>query len=158
MIFVTVGTQLPFPRLLAMMEEVASRRPVEILAQTGDPAYRGPLPSVAAMDRAAFEDACARASLIVGHAGTGTILAARRHGKSLIVVPRRLELGEHRNDHQSGTAEQLRRIGEAAVCETVEEIVTAIDTPPPPSHQRAGPERQKLIDALAGMIGEAVRH
>ena len=41
--------------------------------------------------------------------------------------------------------------------ETVDEIVAVIDSPPRPSHERSGSERQHLIDALAEMIAEAVR-
>jgi UDP-N-acetylglucosamine transferase subunit ALG13 len=125
-------------------------------AQTADPTYRGPIPSVAFMTRPEFEETYARATLVVGHAGTGTILAARRHGKPLIVVPRRHDLGEHRNDHQVETALQLRRLGEGAVCEDAEQLARALAAPPALSVQRDGPEKARLVANLRGVVEEVL--
>ena len=44
------------------------------------------------------------ADAVVAHAGIGTILTALELGKPLLVMPRRAEFGEHRNDHQLATA------------------------------------------------------
>lgn len=45
-----------------------------------------------------------RADVVVAHAGMGSILSALELGKTIIVFPRRFEMGEHRNDHQMATA------------------------------------------------------
>jgi UDP-N-acetylglucosamine transferase subunit ALG13 len=34
----------------------------------------------------------------------GSIISALRHGKPIVVMPRRAVLGEHRNEHQNATA------------------------------------------------------
>ena len=47
------------------------------------------------------------AAFVVAHAGMGSILSALSLGKSLVILPRREDLGEHRNDHQRATAERV---------------------------------------------------
>ena len=111
MIFVTTGTQLPFPRLIDAMEAIAAKSDERILAQTGaetGAAARWPhLELHSTLRPEAFEAAFREARLIVGHAGIGTVLSAQRFRKPLILLPRRTALGEHRNDHQMATARQL---------------------------------------------------
>lgn len=157
MILVTVGTQLAFPRLLDMFAAAAPDLVSETFAQTGDPAYAGPLAGTPFLTREEFERRCASARIIVGHAGMGTILAARRLGKPLIVVPRRHALGEHRNDHQMGTAEQLRRLGSVAVAETAEQLAAALAHPPAPLSTHASEERQRLIATVRDLIAQQDR-
>ncbi len=106
MIFVTVGTQLPFDRLIAAMDAWAAANPSEeVFAQTGPSS----LP-IGAMRHSEFirpdeADALfAKASLVVSHAGMGSILTALKYRKPIVIVPRKASLGEHRNEHQMATA------------------------------------------------------
>ena len=105
MILATVGTQLPFPRLLEALDRLAVSHSLRIVAQTC-----GNLPHARAIEQheflapADFEDLAGQAQVIVGHAGIGTIFAAARARKPLVLYPRRVALGEHRNDHQMATA------------------------------------------------------
>jgi UDP-N-acetylglucosamine transferase subunit ALG13 len=55
-----------------------------------------------------FAEIAALASVIVSHAGAGSILTALRLGKPIVIMPRRAALGEHRNEHQLATAARFR--------------------------------------------------
>lgn len=109
MIFLTVGTQLPFDRLVRAVDDWAGRSGAAVFAQIADPDPYRPrhLDWVAHLDPAAFGDAVARAEAIVSHAGMGTIITAMTHAKPVLILPRRAELGEHRNDHQIATAHRF---------------------------------------------------
>ncbi len=108
MIFATVGTQLPFPRLMLALDRIAEAHGLSITAQTAEPHASYPhLNATAHLHPAAFGDHVRRASILVGHAGIGTVLTARKLAKPLIVLPRRASLGEHRNEHQLATAKVL---------------------------------------------------
>jgi len=41
-----------------------------------------------------------RASLIITHAGTGSLIKGVKKGKKVIAIPRLVKLGEHIDDHQ----------------------------------------------------------
>ncbi len=110
MIFVTVGSQLPFDRLVRAMDSWSAAHPdEEIFAQIGAGGY---LPENFPCERAlkpdAFREKCAQASLIVSHAGIGNVLMSLELQKPLVLLPRRASLGEHRNDHQMATAHWLK--------------------------------------------------
>lgn len=108
MIFVTTGTQLPFPRLIAAMDDWAANASEDVVAQVGpDDTARAHLDVRAHLKPAEFEALFSQARLIVAHAGIGSILTAKRLGKPLILAPRRFEQGEHRNDHQMATAREV---------------------------------------------------
>ena len=151
MIVVTVGTQLPFPRLIGMIEDVVTDGE-EVFVQTADPDYSGPLPSSPFLSRDEFAGYCRRARIIVGHTGTGTIFAAREFRKPLIVVPRRHHLGEHRSDHQYATARELGRIGQAAIAEDAQSLAEYLRSPPAALARGENPERLRLIERLAGLL------
>lgn len=109
MIFVTVGSQLPFPRLIGAVEAWAKKSGQgDVFLQVGetDDAPKD-LRSVRGLEPAAFEAEIARASVIVGHAGTGTLMAALAAGKPVVMLARRAALGETRNDHQLTTVERF---------------------------------------------------
>ncbi len=114
MIFLTIGTQLPFDRLTRAVDEWAGAHPdVEVTGQIADPGRHGykprNFPWEASIPPSTFNDMVDRSSLVVAHAGMGSILTALNRGRPILILPRSGELGEHRNDHQIATA---RRMGE----------------------------------------------
>jgi UDP-N-acetylglucosamine transferase subunit ALG13 len=108
-VFLTVGTQLPFDRLVKAVDDWACAHPEhDVLAQIGP---TGLCPRFIEWQSSISPAECERrmrdASLVVAHAGMGTVLSALEHGTPLLVMPRRAALGEHRNDHQVATARWL---------------------------------------------------
>lgn len=109
MILATVGTQLPFPRLIYALDRIAPDLGEKIIAQTGK--IDGPLHNIEHCESVApkaFDALFREARVVVSHAGIGTVIAAKKYSKPIILFPRRAALGEHRNDHQLATANQLR--------------------------------------------------
>ena len=116
-LFVTVGTQFPFDRLVRTVDEWVARTPgVEAFAQVGPGNYKP-----RHMDFQAFvgADECRRrvqeATAVVAHAGMGSIISALELAKPIIVMPRVAAKGEHRNDHQLATAKSLLALGKVTV-------------------------------------------
>lgn len=115
-IFVTVGAQMPFDRLIGAMDAWAGAHPEhEVRAQVGESTFA---PAHLTWSRfltpAELGRAYDEADGVVGHAGTGTIFAALERNKALLVLPRRAELRETRNDHQLATARRFaQRFGVA---------------------------------------------
>lgn len=128
MIYLTIGTQLPFDRLVRSVDEWAAVNPhMEIIGQIG-PGHFKPrfkhFEFVSPADAMAFMD---RATLIVAHAGMGSILSALGCGKPIIVMPRRADLGEHRNDHQLATVQHLGERKGIHVVYTQEDLFKLLD-------------------------------
>jgi UDP-N-acetylglucosamine transferase subunit ALG13 len=108
-IFLTVGTQLPFDRLVKQVDWWAGVNPCNVFAQIGNSAVTPR--NIEWRDFLEIEEANERirsADLLITHAGMGTILTRLEAAKPLIVMPRVASLGEHRNDHQIAT---VRRLG-----------------------------------------------
>ena len=89
------------------MDDIAGRLLEPVVAQTFEPVSCRNMIVEAQMDGQRYSEILLQARLIVAHAGIGTIMAAREEGIPLIIVPRQADLGEHRNDHQLGTARQM---------------------------------------------------
>ncbi len=99
----------------------------EVVAQIGPSSYRPRhLTYATAMSPHRREHMLA-ADLIVAHAGIGTIIGALELGKSVLVMARRAELGEHRNDHQLGTARRLAELGHVWIAGDVPELRVQLD-------------------------------
>lgn len=132
MIFLTVGTQLPFDRLAKAVDEWAARNPdVEVFGQIGKPARDGYLPrffdwrsSLAPEDFSAQVERCA---MIVAHAGMGSILTALDRRRPIILLPRREALGEHRSEHQVSTAKRMEDKRGLHVAWETEDVAPLID-------------------------------
>jgi UDP-N-acetylglucosamine transferase subunit ALG13 len=128
-IFVTVGTQLPFDRLIAAVDEWAgSSSSVPVFAQIGPSRLR---PRNIEFAQFIPPAECARrmeeATAVVAHAGMGTILTALELGKPVLVMPRRAALGEHRNDHQLATAHRFSGLGKIDVALDETDLPSALD-------------------------------
>jgi UDP-N-acetylglucosamine transferase subunit ALG13 len=158
-IFVTVGTQLPFDRLISAIDDWAGATPgAEVFAQVGPTALE---PRHIAHSRfispAECRERMAGAQAIVAHAGMGTILSALELGKPLLIVPRRAALGEHRNDHQLATARRFAELGRVAVAFDEAALAAKLDeldriSPHEPISRFAS---DRLIGALRDFIAQA---
>lgn len=116
MIFVTVGEQLPFDRLIRAMDRWAGQRQQKVFAQIGRSAYRpSQIEYKEFLEQGEFRQRLQEAQLVVAHAGMGTIISALETGTPIIVMPRRAALGEHRNDHQIATARRFLALHYVAV-------------------------------------------
>lgn len=109
MIFVTVGTQLPFDRLIRAVDawcSVGERG--EVFGQIARPGPEGYAPQhfewQEFLDPNEFRERFSSATMVIAHAGMGSIISALSMGKPIVIMPRKASLGEHRNDHQAGTA------------------------------------------------------
>lgn len=160
MIFATTGTQLAFPRLMAALEALAPDLGERIIAQAGPES--GAAEAYPHLDirthlaPADYDRIVTEARVIVAHAGIGTILTARRHGKPLILVPRRLDQGEHRNDHQLATARQVADLPGIFIAWEVTEIEPVLMNPnlSAPSDDDADGQRAALNGFIRGWIGQ----
>lgn len=158
MIFVTVGTQLPFERLVGAVDEWAARqspRP-DVLAQVGGGRVDYPhIRCVRTLDGRAYADAIAGARLLVAHAGTGSILTALDGGVPVILLPRDAVRGEHRDDHQMQTARQMERMGLVTVAWSEHDLASLIDREmaTPPSARQPRVRNNELVE----FVGDWVR-
>lgn len=117
MIFVTVGTQLPFERLVQAIDRWAGSSSVgEVVAQIGPSQWKpSHLKWVEFVGPEEFRRHVETADVVVSHAGMGSIITALELGKPILVMPRRANLGEHRNDHQMATAKRFHEQGRIEV-------------------------------------------
>jgi UDP-N-acetylglucosamine transferase subunit ALG13 len=129
MIFVTVGSQLPFDRLIQAVDRIApSLQGKEIVAQVFGMKYR-PM-NIKTLDYISpsdFKEYIQEAELIISHAGTGTILSVSQLQKPLIVFPRLGKLKETRNDHQPATCRMLEKTCGLQVAYDEEQLKEKID-------------------------------
>lgn len=128
MIFVTVGSQLSFDRLIGFVDGWAGLHPEErVIVQSGKTAF---VPrhcqTVPFMESDEWEDLFQRADRIISHAGMGTILKSLAYGKPLIIAPRKAELSEVCNDHQCATAARFRSEKNIWVINDARELATAL--------------------------------
>lgn len=131
-IFVTVGTQLPFDRLIRTVAGWHSRNPdIEVSYIVGDTKLKakdfGRGETHTRLTSKPYDQHFSAADLIVSHAGMGTIITTAEAGKPIIIMPRRADLGEHRNDHQLATAEKMARLQNVQRADTHDELVKALD-------------------------------
>ncbi len=156
MIFVTVGTQFPFDRLVRTVDgicyQIAGGR--KVFAQIGASHYR---PShfdyIHSLDSAEFKERMMTASAVISHAGVGTITMALDYNKPLLVLPRLKKFGEVVNDHQVAIARKFEQRGyllaaysESELADKIEELLNFV-----PQKREVNPQ------AVAVRVGEFLR-
>lgn len=154
MIFATVGTQLPFPRLMGALDALQPELDEPIIAQVGRSKGHWPRLDIRPKLPPAEFDATFRAArVVVAHAGIGTILSARKMGKPLVLLPRRHALGEHRNDHQLATAHQVADLPGIHVAWEVSDLAGLLtDANLAAASPGQSPSHATLIDRIARFI------
>ena len=117
MIFVTVGAQMPFDRLVRTVDQWAARcGNHDVFAQIGPTPWRPQhIRWTSFLAPEAFRQHVAAADVVVAHAGMGSIITALELGKPILVMPRRGNLKETRNDHQVATAKHFLAQGRIQV-------------------------------------------
>ena len=157
-IFATVGTQLPFDRLIRELDAWAEGNPqFDVFAQIGISNYE-PRHMVwsRVVTESQFREHLSDCDVIVAHAGMGTIISAIENGKRVIVMPRRAEYGEHRNDHQLATAKRLGHLQGLAVVHNGHELAQALEDAQS-ARGRSGAPTKTVLSASPQLISE-IRH
>ncbi len=114
MIFLTVGTQFPFDRLVKAVDHVFDKGLIEeeIFAQIGDSSYKPRnFRFVSFLNKKLFDELIRKASMIISHAGIGAITISLENRKPLLIMPRLKEKGEVVNNHQMAIAKRFESLG-----------------------------------------------
>lgn len=124
MILLTIGTTEPFNRLVAAMDNIAAGlQHVPIVAQISNSSYPVKnMKTIGFISPTEYNKLFDEASLIVSHAGMGTIISAILKQKPIIVMPRRASLKEANSDHQFATANKLAALNYLKVANNQEEL------------------------------------
>ena len=111
MIFVTIGTQGPFDRLIRAVDQTVPMFNLPAIAQVSKGgAYK--VKNMQTSDFMSFNEFNSyftKATLIVSHAGMGTIISALVMNKPILILPRLSKFREQRNDHQWATAKEFEK-------------------------------------------------
>jgi UDP-N-acetylglucosamine transferase subunit ALG13 len=130
LIFATVGATLPFDRMVASVAKLKHEGAISerIVIQTG---VGGLVPEGLEVHETLpfgqIESLLKKASVVICHGGTGSIITALREGCHVIAVPRLPELGEHYDDHQSEIADAFEKRGLILVARSTEELREALE-------------------------------
>jgi len=125
MIFLAVGTIMPFDRLVRAVDEAIDARLINtpVFAQIGQTKLKPKnMEYASVLTKDEFDRKVTEAEFLISHAGIGSITMAGERGKRLIVMPRLKRYGEHVNDHQVATARQFGALGHILVANGADEL------------------------------------
>ncbi len=160
MIFIVVGTQEPFDRLIRSMDKWSALTGYnDILAQVAASEYKPRnFKWFDFMPIDEFNERFIEADFIVSHAGMGTIISALQYSKPIIVMPRLAKFKEHRNNHQLATAKSFAQAGYVKSVYDEDELFTALNNrqaiqPVPPISDSASDE---LIGTIRSYLAKNI--
>lgn len=108
MIFITVGTQLPFDRMLTYVAQWLEKSGYtgSVVAQVGEESHfeSDSMVIYKTLSSDQYYQLFSQAEVVVSHAGMGSILSCLDNQKRGVFLPREFAYSEHRNDHQLDTA------------------------------------------------------
>ena len=157
MIFVTIGTQEPFDRLIKAIDELAPSLNMDIVAQVSNTAIEVKnMKALTFIPPGEFDNYFQQASLIISHAGMGSIITALTMNKPIIVMPRLASLGEHRNEHQTATARKFEKLNYVHVVynesELKSKVIDIVNNGLQPLHQINQFAESELVTSLRNFI------
>jgi UDP-N-acetylglucosamine transferase subunit ALG13 len=158
-IFVTVGAQMPFDRLVGSVDAwAADRQGCELFAQVG-PGGATPanFPACEFLEPSAFRSKVEWCDVMVAHAGMGSILTALQYGKRILVLPRRGDLRETRNDHQVASARRFGELESIDVALTTDELPARLEALGVMQDQTKIQDHasSRLLNAISAIIANA---
>lgn len=147
---------MPFDRMVGAIDDWAGARGRnDVFAQIGETSLRPRhIEWTPLLDPDEFRAKVKAASILVAHAGMGSILTALEAGKPILVMPRRGDLRETRNDHQVATARRFLELNKVAVAFDEHELGPKLDQ----LDRLSAPERispwasDRLVRAIADFI------
>jgi len=133
MIFVAVGTQFSFDRLIQYMDEWAvsdnNSNKEKVIAQISDGEFKPKnIKFHDFMNGEQYNNNIRDASVFVSHAGMGNIISARELQTPIIVINRQFKLGEHRNDHQADGLKWMGKLDGVYTASTKDELFAHLNT------------------------------
>ncbi|WP_422139902.1 glycosyltransferase [Endozoicomonas sp. ALC020] len=156
MILVTTGTQFPFDRMVLAVDKWGNiNSEVEIFAQIGKGGIKPQhIESTDFLTPVQYSSLLKKTKVIVAHAGMGSILTAYELNIPIIIFPRRFALGEHRNDHQTSTANKFKDVSGIYVATNETEIHNYLDkwNRLKKPEQKNNPEYYKLKNFINSFI------
>ena len=127
MIFITVGTQLAFDRLILKLDGYFQKGD-NVFAQIGPSKIEPKNMSYAEfLKPSEIDELYEKSCLVIAHAGMGSILTALKYKKPILIVPRKASLGEHRNEHQTATANWVKDLPGVFVANDEDELIAILD-------------------------------
>lgn len=155
LLFATVGATLPFDRLVNTVTSLktAGHVPEEVIVQTGVGGVRPD--GLESHETIRFDDVQAileRASIVVCHGGTGSLITALRQGCHVVAMPRLSALGEHYDDHQSEITQAFADRGLIQVARSEEELRAALARARTSDRKMATTDPQGLLGFLEALL------
>lgn len=156
-VFASVGSMFAFDRFVRAIDDWAALHPdvpVEIQIGSGDYEPRH-AQFVRMMPPSLYARRITEAKLFIAHAGMGSIIGAIEAGKPLLMMPRRMDQGEHTTDHQFATVAKFRgRDGlhiaddEPALHAAIDRLLATGSAAPAPIDPFASPELLARVRAF----------
>ena len=124
MILVTLGTQkFPMNRLVEAADKMAEQIDEEVFVQIGNSTY---IPKNCKysqfVDSTSFKEMIGECSVLVTHAGVGSIMTGINANKPVVVVPRLKEFNEHVDEHQLEIAQAFAGKDCVLYCDDVKQL------------------------------------
>ncbi len=157
MIFLAVGTQFGFDRLVKVVDEAIGRQLIQdtVFAQIGPGSY---LPKrmeyVVSLEKERFDTVLNSCDAMISHAGMGNIALALKMGKPLLVMPRLKRFGEVVNDHQVDTARKFEQLGHVLAAYDEEELAERIKLLQTFVPKARVPNWQGVVEQITGFLEE----
>ena len=157
MIFLTVGTQFPFDRLVKAVDEAAGKNGFDeqVFAQVGTDSYCPKnFESVPELEKAMFDKHLDQADSIISHAGMGTIAMALESRKPVLVMPRLREHGEVVNNHQLAIARKFEEQGCILVAYGAEDVPAKMEQLKTFVPRQRKPNPEVVVKRIAAFLNE----
>ena len=158
MIFVSVGMQMPFDRMCKAVDEWAGKAGRnDVFMQIGDTEWKPVHCEYENMiSPPKFREMIEKASVLVMHAGIGSIVTGIECGIPMILMPRFARLKETRNEHQTATLRRMEHLQGLTAAWDEDEMIRSLEqfdfnTKPKPMSPDASP---KLIGRIRQFIEE----
>ena len=154
--FVSVGnTTQPFDRLLEAVTAVVRDLPQPVFVQCGStPFHAKGCENVAFLNMSEFQSRVGQSTLVIMHAGAGSLITALRSDKVPVVMARRARYGEHVDDHQIELARELDRVGRIVVANEPADLLPSVREAlaRQESAHRATPASPAMIEMIADVL------
>lgn len=164
MITVTLGTiPYPFHRATTWLADLLAQNiitePVFLQYGTSDIAQLAHHDLVTAVPKTSYQHLVKmtqQSRLVISHAGQGSTHDLATRGLHFVLLPRLAKYGEHVDDHQLSFAQSILP-GPTYYCLSKDDLVTAIQTPPPVLRQPLlrGPDLSQYLRSIypAAVVG-----